>query len=84
MFDQNASAFGRFSGGLMKGLSKGSVGGSSALAAQSQSFKGAIDMFVDNMHNDNILGIQVARFAKLHKARGVSAADIEVGKCFLI
>ena len=81
LFNKAPGSFEKFNS-LFAGRAKSDIAGSSELAAQAQSFKGALDMFIDNMDNANVLNIQIGRFCKLHKARGVGAADMEVSRIY--
>ena len=77
LFTKKPEYFAKFNS-LFKGKSLDKIHGSSELAAQAQSFKGMVSMWVDNLDREDILAIQTERFAKLHKARGVTADEIQV------
>ena len=77
MFTKKPDYFAKFHT-LFKGKSIDTVRGSSELSAQAQSFKGMVNMWVENLDREDILAIQTERFAKLHKARGVTADEIQV------
>ena len=67
---------------LFKGKSIEAIKGSPELAAQAQSFKGMLNIWLENLDDPGCLTIQTLRFAKLHKARGVTADQIQVRALF--
>ena len=63
---------------LFKGKSLEAAKGSPELSAQAQSFKGMLNIWTENLDDPGTLTVQTLRFAKLHKARGVTADQIQV------
>ena len=77
IFEKVPGSFGKF-GSLFGGASPQKAAGSDGLVAQAQSFAKQMDMWISNLKDMNVCEIQSRRFAKLHKARGVSAQEIQV------
>nr|1EBT_A Chain A, HEMOGLOBIN [Phacoides pectinatus] len=76
LFDAHDDVFAKFSG-LFSGAAKGTVKNTPEMAAQAQSFKGLVSNWVDNLDNAGALEGQCKTFAANHKARGISAGQLE-------